>query len=811
VRLGKSARKRSASIERIKEDEMALRIYQNVMSLNSQRHLGISQGAMGKSLERLSSGLRINHASDDASGLAISEKLRGQISGLKRASMNALDGISMLQTAEGALQEVSVMIQRMRELAVQAANGAYSANDRVELQKEVEQLKDEIDRISTATEFNTKKLLNGDGTAIWSASSDRVRAIIQGKVDEGNYEITLESTPGKNQIFKTQIMTLSEDMIGAEIVTAGASSGNATNVLNITNPTSMPVTGTSYFTIDINSGSAGSTDAATPLAYYSQDGSAFVVNAAPTITTDTGSGYVEFEFDADYDTVTAQAGAGRFRFIDAKTGEISEWFTAVATNSANASTIVVSGTATIDGNSLVFEFDVALDTAGKVNEGDKILLSITDGVAAGNYAASGGGTIQISGGPVGQAGPIITYTGVESLTKADNTDAYQDVQSSLIYYASLNEESGNMDLGSFNMNFKENTGTGSAGATLTDTFNLKIAGSGEAAPSTTKLKNIESFIDSDGNNVFENKQELTIWGNGDSAIVYLEGDDTISEMEGKITDALIELGMGSTNSEVNNHLVDYVTTPDASGPRTVKGTFIIQTAMTGEQGEIAFSGDQRLIEAFALNEIQASENNTTKVTFRDAHTGQLIATDETGDDKVSGIINGVQLVFDSRAGVVESWDSTDGEIDFTENTTASSNVHYFHVVDNSTDLQIGPNSGQTLDINIPQLDVEGLGLENVYLVSQKLAQKAIPDLDLALGRIVTLRATIGAQVNRLEHTINSLDVATENMTASESRIRDLDIASEMATFTRYQILNQSGISMLAQANQIPQMALSLLQ
>ncbi|MGA1847562.1 flagellin, partial [Deferribacter abyssi] len=179
------------------------------MSLNSQRHLGSTQTALSKSLERLSSGLRINHAADDASGLAISEKLRSQISGLKRATMNAQDGISMLQTAEGALEEVSSMLQRMRELAVQASNGTYTTNDRVELQKEIEQLKAEINRISSATEFNTKKLLNGDSTALWSASSEKVSAIIRGNVIEGNYAIKMENiTVGKNQVFQTDIMTL---------------------------------------------------------------------------------------------------------------------------------------------------------------------------------------------------------------------------------------------------------------------------------------------------------------------------------------------------------------------------------------------------------------------------------------------------------------------------------------------------------------------------------------------------------------------------------------------------------------------------
>ncbi|MGA1847649.1 flagellin, partial [Deferribacter abyssi] len=187
---------------------MALRIYNNISSLNAQRYLGITNNQMAKSLERLSSGLRINHASDDASGLAISEKLRGQISGLKRASMNAQDGISMLQTAEGGLQEIQSIVQRMRELAVQASNGTYTANDRAELQKEIDQLKDEINRISASTEFNTKKLLNGDSSALWSVDNNKVTALIKGKVAEGEYQISLSTTPGSNYIYKTDIMTI---------------------------------------------------------------------------------------------------------------------------------------------------------------------------------------------------------------------------------------------------------------------------------------------------------------------------------------------------------------------------------------------------------------------------------------------------------------------------------------------------------------------------------------------------------------------------------------------------------------------------
>lgn len=138
-----------------------MRINHNISALNTYRQLSTNNVQTGKSLEKLSSGLRINRAGDDAAGLAISEKMRGQIRGLEMASKNAQDGISLIQTAEGALNETHSILQRMRELSVQSANDTNTDADRAELQKEVSALSTEIDRISTDTEFNTQKLLNG--------------------------------------------------------------------------------------------------------------------------------------------------------------------------------------------------------------------------------------------------------------------------------------------------------------------------------------------------------------------------------------------------------------------------------------------------------------------------------------------------------------------------------------------------------------------------------------------------------------------------------------------------------------------------
>ena len=141
-----------------------MRINNNLMALNAHRQLSVTTNKAGKAMEKLSSGLRINRAGDDAAGLAISEKMRGQIRGLKQASRNAQDGISLIQTAEGALNETHAILQRMRELAVQSATDTNTDSDRGELQKELDQLLTEITRIAENTEFNTKALLNGNLT-----------------------------------------------------------------------------------------------------------------------------------------------------------------------------------------------------------------------------------------------------------------------------------------------------------------------------------------------------------------------------------------------------------------------------------------------------------------------------------------------------------------------------------------------------------------------------------------------------------------------------------------------------------------------
>lgn len=159
-------------------------INHNMNALNAHRNMGVNNSAAGKSMEKLSSGLRINRAGDDAAGLAISEKMRGQIRGLTQASRNASDGISLVQTAEGALNETTNILQRMREISVQSANSTNTETDRAALQEELNQLTTEINRIGNTTEFNTQKLLNGGAG---SSSSANITDAASASVTTGDF------------------------------------------------------------------------------------------------------------------------------------------------------------------------------------------------------------------------------------------------------------------------------------------------------------------------------------------------------------------------------------------------------------------------------------------------------------------------------------------------------------------------------------------------------------------------------------------------------------------------------------------------
>ena len=201
-------------------------INHNMNALNAHRNMGVNNTNAGKSMEKLSSGLRINRAGDDAAGLAISEKMRGQIRGLTQASRNASDGISLVQTAEGALNETTNILQRMREISVQSANSTNTETDRAALQEELNQLTTEINRIGNTTEFNTQKLLNGGAG---SSSSDNVTDATSATVT-GGQAWAAKDTTGKNATIKVDGTTF--DISGVLNRNWAQQGGNANNSID---------------------------------------------------------------------------------------------------------------------------------------------------------------------------------------------------------------------------------------------------------------------------------------------------------------------------------------------------------------------------------------------------------------------------------------------------------------------------------------------------------------------------------------------------------------------------------------------------
>ena len=274
-------------------------VQHNLTAMNSNRMLGVTTRAQAKSTEKLSSGYKINRAADDAAGLSISEKMRKQIRGLTQASSNAQDGISAVQTAEGALNEVQDMLQRMNELAVKAANGTNSEDDRNYIQDEVNQLIKEIDRVSTTTKFNETYLLKGDDTVKFTESTDKKMTVAQAngvnpakitfsvagtKTEDGksdatfnvfgkNYSVRIEEDDTDATIATKLAKAMNADKLSDE--TAGEFNAEATNDGGITltaattknidltkfvTDTEFTVKGTGVLTLDLHVGADSTSD-----------------------------------------------------------------------------------------------------------------------------------------------------------------------------------------------------------------------------------------------------------------------------------------------------------------------------------------------------------------------------------------------------------------------------------------------------------------------------------------------------------------------------------------------------------------------
>jgi flagellin len=382
---------------------------------------------------------------------------------------------------------------------------------------------------------------------------------------------------------------------------------------------------------------------------------------------------------------------------------------------------------------------------------------------------------------------------------------------------------GNSDTGTFSVTF-DTTNPISAG-TLVDYVAMHGAGAssyistglsvGTIANSSTKLYDIDLFWNSEGRFLLKDPQTITITqGSGKQTSITLYQNDTIGSLVQKLNDAIgsRETGLGQEKYATNNSFVEYVPANSAAGgASTTAGTIVIRSAVTGDAGKLSFAGDEDVIKALSMNVLKAATASDYNVTISDAHTNETVASGQvTGNKLISMVHENVDVIFDSMLGIRAGSVGADGYFAYQYDSAAGRNI-YLHLADNTTVFQIGANEGEDMGINIGDMRAEALGLNAVLVTDRESAARSVTIIDNAIDKVSTQRARLGAYQNRLEHTIANLTVASENLTAAESRIRDTDMAKEMMNFTKLQIMLQAGTSMLAQANALPQNVLGLLR
>lgn len=781
-----------------------MRVYHNIPALFAYNSLSATNNDLQKSINKLSTGLRINSAADDAAGLAISEKMRAQIRGLDQAVRNSQDGISMIQTAEGALNETHSILQRMRELSVQAANDTLTQQDRSYIQDEIEQLKDEINRISSTTQFNKKKLLDGSAAVLWSADKLSTKAFVRGglrTVDqfgqknsaEGNYKISIIANPGDAQVQKTDIFKIKHENVIMNVTK------NTNKGVEKVRVDSLPA---GKFTIRAVTADAFSIVGG-PLANQQIFGAATgvsILSALSGATSAAGGGgsiYLEVvAVDTANSSVTFRGVANVLSLSGASSTFTNENII-LETTALSATTMTAFGTTSM-GDGVI-----AISAVTNYKIGDKIVVNFAAGTAAADLQVTISATNNTSWfGNWDTSAYTLTAAFSLDSTLANGKD---------VHFRNFYLNTANGTLYESDIVLTLSTSFAATSATLAS---FDAAYVGQTAEADVQLRDLDKFWDANGRFLLDDPKEITIvQGDGTKAAITLYSTDTLRDVQTKLNNAIaFDLGQAKYLTANTDKFVTFVGKNDviAGTSQSVQGTFVIRSAVAGKAGELNFSGDEDLIKALSLNVIKKSTENQFRVSVQDAHSGATVVSNAkvTGNVLYGVVHPNVDVEFDAMANTKVSFLNQEFVL-----SQDAGNIYEtkLHLADNTTVFQIGANEKEDMGVNIGDMSARALGVHNILVTDRDSAARSITVIDNAIDRVSKQRAAIGAYQNRLEHTINNLTVAGQNLTAAESRIRDLDMAKEMMNFTKLNILMQAGNSMLAQANQLPQNVLQLLR
>jgi len=808
----------------------------NTASINAQFNLNKVNQEMEKAMEQLSSGRRINSAGDDAAGIAIASRMESQVRGLNQAMRNAADGQSLVDTAEGAMDEISNMLQRMRELALQASNDTNSDSDRESLDLEIDALMDEIDRVVSTTAFNGKNILDGSA--------------------ELNFQIGSEAGQNMNVAINSMGTNALGSLTGAPAANANLTSSNQGTAAEITE-VKMAFSGDDTYSFNLVIGSAaavavsgdvsnssasditGAINTALSNASLDEYASATFSGGVVTIKDTSGAGIAVNTFASvgsgtgTYSTINGGSGSDEVVTLGGATANIGTTFTTTAaTTSYVAAADATSGTAAI--------FTELLDTSANGNFTDVTAWVVGDF----GTAPAAADHLEVDFGDFSVSIAIADATDVGSFAQAINAE-----QSAFTFSAVLE------DAGSGVLN-----------------YSLKAVSNSVGAIATADIPTIKA-IDADGVTITDGA-----FGAGTALTQTTAGVDA--------ADAVIETGGTKLYLELNGN-DDYAFTLAESGLTGGSANLSFSYTGTSASRDSIATQLQTALNAggastFSVENINGrlaitnqDDNALTLTAFTSQGTGTILASTDAADSSTQGIsqlldddVNAVAATTTTAGAAV----ATSVELSFTADDTYSFKVSdgiRTAVIDataltttDASDMEAAINYGLeqagmdasitvsesagtiTLtqaagrEISVSNFSSDGVGsmlvdagtgtdggasylndglganastISSIAITTASKASDAIQVIDRALQDIASERAKLGAVSNRLDHTISNLGNVVINTEASQSRIQDADFAKVTGDLTKSQIMSQAATAMLAQANASKQGVLSLLQ
>jgi len=722
----------------------------NISAMNAQSGQRTAQMALQDAMTRLSTGQRINSAKDDAAGLAISQRMTADVRGLTVAIRNANDGMSMAQTAESAMGEVTNMLQRMRELAVQGATGTITGDDRKALQAEVKQLTSEIDNIGQRTNFNGIKLLDGSAKNLLLQTGSRAGETV---------------TFGIGSARSNDLGTGS---------TAGLSATGAFEAVAANLTTNQSLSAGDLIINGVTIGASADTDDSVS---SDQKGASAVAKAAAVnrATAQTGVSAVVGKTVMTGTSMTAAALTGTMTINGVSTASVT-----TTTDAAASRTLIANVINLISGQTGVHAVDTGDDKTGlrlEAADGRNIIVALTTltaaatgvkvGAQSGSFSleSQNGAAIELSS----SAGGKISHAGLSAGTfergvSAVTTDA-RAVASNAAGAVTLN--AGDLQI---------NGVTIRAATASDDTFSDSLAlsslkaGSGIAIAAAINASSKDTGVTATANALTLNGSTTTVIAttatstlavNGVQISVTLNQNDTAQ----------------ATRANVATQINKYSGLTGVVASDTGKGGLSL-TAADGRNISVSYNNTSAVAANFGLSGVTVAGTGTAYTA-----TGLADTTIYTADT-VQTAYSSVKL---SSAKTIEVGTGSQG----------------FTATSNFTKLGFEQNSYGS--------DTGGLKVADLDLTTQNGSNAALAAIDQALSSVSLDRANLGAVQNRLQATVSNLDSNSTNLVTSRSRITDADFSAETTNLAKSQVLSQAAQAMLAQANQTQQQVLTLLR